>query len=767
MAAKKAQSRLNITTGNADPSKLLTMMRPGELMSFDEDQRIAIFEMVKDGSITIEQAHAEVKRTMPKQYTLKYCGSQPGLAPTLKSSLTNEQGTKIVAEAVALLKKSKAMVSKAKLHCSTIGLKIVDLEDTSGDIGDIIEDEPIEQIAFASVLDSDKKRFAYVTSYSRLGLLWTHVFQASKSKEAIEIVEVINDRRKIALAQTKLVKGSGLDTMSANIGEEDEDEGGAIASFFCRYLGNVNVPDIQGDEVVRGAVTKMKDVIKEAGTMNERVARRMSNAKTKRMSRAASTNSEEDTDSLRVNVPVLLVVSSEGLRTVDELSRDVMHNVIIKAISYSTEIVGRKIELFAFIEVDDRRNTNTCHIYLCERGVKGMALSICNAVCSAFDQALHEAKARAGNPLLPMGKIKDTVTGPLAEVDLPRKDMVAVKAIGAGQFGKVFLATLKSSPTEKRAVKMLRSGASVADRQEFLREAETMVTIAGNPNVVTFIGAAVSQRPWLVVLEYCQYGDLSDVLKALARRKIGLTLREQLSIAEQLTTGMEFIASKRFVHMDLAARNVLVAEQSCMKIADFGLTHGFDDGKNYYKQLGVLKLSIRWLAIDSFDNKLFSEKSDVWSYAVTMWEVFSYGTQPYKGFKLQEVLKMVRGGTRLIKPDACPEELFQVFQSCWLLDRTQRPTFNQLTRVAQALTSKLPAAIPRIRDIGELLNADLTKKIQRMSMRVKNTTTSPTNGAKGNNVDNEGLTGALDTVGTTATLKGTTRMDTELAELDN
>lgn len=66
----------------------------------------------------------------------------------------------------------------------------------------------------------------------------------------------------------------------------------------------------------------------------------------------------------------------------------------------------------------------------------------------------------------------------------------------------------------------------------------------------------------------------------------------------------------RYVHMDLAARNVLVDQNSVMKIADFGLTHPFDEGKDGYKQMGVLKLSIRWLAIDSFDNKIFTEKAD-------------------------------------------------------------------------------------------------------------------------------------------------------------
>lgn len=761
MAAKKAAGKMGLTTGNADPSKALTMMRPGELFSFDEDQRIAIMEMVKDGSLSVEEAHKEVKRTQPKAFEVKYMGSMPSLAPTLKNSLTDEQGVQAITNAVARLKKMKLSFGKNTLHCSTIGCKIV--EEVDAEETEILENEPIEQIAYVGLVPKDKKGVAYVTSYSRLGLLWTHVFQCAKSKGPQEIIDCIMERKRLAAEQDRKVKSGAVEQMSANVDDDDDDEGGAIASFFCRYLGNVAVSDIQGDSVVKNAVTQMKDLIKEAGNNNERRARgSVSSNKSKlsgrRSSRQTSEEADEGDNDLEKggNAQCLLVVSSEGLKTVDEFSRDVINNVIIKAISYSTEIVGKKFELFAFIEVDDRRNTKTCHVYLCEKGVKGIALEICNAVCTAFEKAVEEAKARAGNPLLPMGKIRDTVTGPLASVEIPRKDLVAVKAIGAGQFGKVFLATSSSDSSVRQAVKMLRSGAAQGDKLEFLREAETMLTIGANPNIVKFVGAAVKQRPWLVVLEYCQYGDLSDVLKALGRRKIGLTLREQMSIATQLATGMEYVASKRFVHMDLAARNVLLAENSVIKIADFGLTHAFDEGKEHYKQLGVLKLSIRWLAIDSFDNKIFSEKSDVWSYAITMWEVFSYGLQPYRGNKLQEVLKLVRGGGRLDKPLACPAEFFSDLQSCWLINRADRPTFSEL----KAKCNDVPIAdgIGPIRDIGMLLNADLSKKLNRMSIRVaKRDPKSPTPTSPGN-IDNEGLTGALDVDGNTTGLKASQSM---------
>jgi serine/threonine protein kinase len=148
--------------------------------------------------------------------------------------------------------------------------------------------------------------------------------------------------------------------------------------------------------------------------------------------------------------------------------------------------------------------------------------------------AVAEAKARAGNPLLPMGVVREKVEGPLAAVQINRKPLVAIKAIGAGQFGKVYLATVDGDETQQRAIKMLRSGAASGDRQEFLREAETQLNLGKHPNLVEFIGVAVQQRPWLVILEFCQYGDLSDVLKELDKRRIPLTLQELLHSTNQL-----------------------------------------------------------------------------------------------------------------------------------------------------------------------------------------------------------------------------------------
>ncbi len=106
---------------------------------------------------------------------------------------------------------------------------------------------------------------------------------------------------------------------------------------------------------------------------------------------------------------------------------------------------------------------------------------------------------------------------------MKRTDLTAIKAIGSGQFGKVYLATGRDG--DQHAVKMLRDAASVEDRRDFLREAETMHDLGLHPNLVQLLGVCIAQRPWMVVLEFCTYGDLSDVLKACPRKGLQLTLQ--------------------------------------------------------------------------------------------------------------------------------------------------------------------------------------------------------------------------------------------------
>lgn len=121
----------------------------------------------------------------------------------------------------------------------------------------------------------------------------------------------------------------------------------------------------------------------------------------------------------------------------------------------------------------------------------------------------------------------------------------------------------------------------------------------------------------------------------------------------QVTAGMEYLASHSYVHKDLAARNVLVGEQLHVKISDLGLSREIYSSDYYCLQPKTL-LPIRWMPPEAITYGKFTSDSDIWSFGVVLWEMFSYGLQPYYGFSNQEVMEMVRKRQLLPCPEDCP-----------------------------------------------------------------------------------------------------------------
>ena len=143
---------------------------------------------------------------------------------------------------------------------------------------------------------------------------------------------------------------------------------------------------------------------------------------------------------------------------------------------------------------------------------------------------------------------------------------------------------------------------------------------------------------------------------------------------------MAYFTSKGYLHRDLAARNVLVTEtmptrHKVAKVADFGLCRHLD--KDVYTTKGG-RLPIKWMAIEALEHGDFSVKSDVWSFAVMLWEAYSYGRTPLANIEPRDVLPYLTEGNRLLKPDECPDEVFASMRDCWLADRDRRPTFEEL-----------------------------------------------------------------------------------------
>lgn len=142
--------------------------------------------------------------------------------------------------------------------------------------------------------------------------------------------------------------------------------------------------------------------------------------------------------------------------------------------------------------------------------------------------------------------------------------------------------------------------------------------------------------------------------------------------------GMDYLESQHFVHRDLAARNILLASQTQAKISDFGLSRALYTS-NYYQASQGGKWPIKWYAPESFNYGTFSHASDVWSFGVTLWEMYSYGEAPYGDRKGVDVIKIIELGERLKKPKQCPDNVFQIMENCWNYNPKDRPTFNYLS----------------------------------------------------------------------------------------
>merc|ERR1719281_866895 len=173
-----------------------------------------------------------------------------------------------------------------------------------------------------------------------------------------------------------------------------------------------------------------------------------------------------------------------------------------------------------------------------------------------------------------------------------------------------------------------------------------------------------------------QYGDLRSVLRTAKEKGMRLTFLESLKFAVQIATGMDHLASLGYIHMDLAARNCLLGDRNLVKIADFGLTRKCKPGRDYYRLTTTLKLPIKWMALESMDEKIFSTKSDVWAFGITCWEIFSYGAVPYGSIRNVDIQQRLRDGLELPRPATCPQSFFtSVLRKCWIREWRSRPSF--------------------------------------------------------------------------------------------
>ncbi|KAM9051698.1 proto-oncogene tyrosine-protein kinase receptor Ret isoform 7-T7 [Megaptera novaeangliae] len=286
--------------------------------------------------------------------------------------------------------------------------------------------------------------------------------------------------------------------------------------------------------------------------------------------------------------------------------------------------------------------------------------------------------------------------------EFPRKNLVLGKTLGEGEFGKVVKATAfrlkgKAGYTTV-AVKMLKENASASELRDLLSEFN-LLTQVSHPQVIKLYGACSQDGPLLLIVEYAKYGSLRGFLRESRKAGPGyvgsrdsrnssyldnpeeraLTMGDLISFAWQISRGMQYLAEMKLVHRDLAARNVLVAEGRRMKISDFGLSRDVYEEDSYVKR-SKGRIPVKWMAIESLFDHIYTTQSDVWSFGVLLWEIVTLGGNPYPGIPPERLFNLLKTGYRMERPDNCSEEMYSLMLQCWKEEPDKRPVFADISK---------------------------------------------------------------------------------------
>uniref|UniRef100_A0A4W5RAV3 receptor protein-tyrosine kinase n=1 Tax=Hucho hucho TaxID=62062 RepID=A0A4W5RAV3_9TELE len=348
--------------------------------------------------------------------------------------------------------------------------------------------------------------------------------------------------------------------------------------------------------------------------------------------------------------------------------------------------------------------------------------------------------------------------------EFPRDKLRLGQILGAGAFGKVVEATAyglgtDDNMTTRVAVKMLKPSAHSEEREALMSELKILSHLGCHDNIVNLLGACTQGGPMLMITEYCSHGDLLNFLRGKAKLFLdsilsgpgvpevpgdsyhykntctqesrvrsdsgiscsssdnyqdmhpaqsitertgtwSLDIEDLLMVSYQVAQGMDFLASKNCIHRDVAARNVLLTDGRVAKICDFGLARDIENDSNYVVK-GNARLPVKWMAPESIFDCVYTVQSDVWSYGILLWEVFSLGKSPYPNIVVDtRFYKMIKDGCHMSQPDFAPPEIYTIMKMCWNMKPTVRPTFSTIGQLIQSLLPDQPDKTPQ-QEAGE------------------------------------------------------------------
>ncbi|XP_057330388.1 activated Cdc42 kinase-like isoform X4 [Microplitis mediator] len=288
---------------------------------------------------------------------------------------------------------------------------------------------------------------------------------------------------------------------------------------------------------------------------------------------------------------------------------------------------------------------------------------------------------------------------------IPADAIIVNKELGIGEFGIVQQGVWSNDGERIQvAIKCLSRERMQNNPIEFLKEAAIMHAI-DHEHIVRLYGVVLDTNSLMLVTELAPLRSLLECLKQPSLR-VSFPVISLCDFAIQIADGMQYLEAKRLIHRDLAARNILVFSKNKVKISDFGLSRALGVGKDYYQtNFNVnLKLPIAWCAPECISYLKFTSSSDVWAYGVTLWEMFSYGFQPWAALTGHQILEAIDEPNfqRLEQPDCCPKEYYTLMQQCWQHEPAKRPKFSELIELLPDLKPEQVQAVQDNSEIGQL-----------------------------------------------------------------
>uniref|UniRef100_A0A8B9FHT3 Tyrosine-protein kinase n=1 Tax=Amazona collaria TaxID=241587 RepID=A0A8B9FHT3_9PSIT len=240
----------------------------------------------------------------------------------------------------------------------------------------------------------------------------------------------------------------------------------------------------------------------------------------------------------------------------------------------------------------------------------------------------------------------------------PRWEFTLRRKLGEGYFGEVWEGLWRN--TVPVAIKIIKADMKAED---FTKEIQNLKRLR-HEKLIQLHAVCSLDEPVYIITELMRKGNLHTYLNSPEGKS--LSTSHLLNIACQVADGMRYLEEKHIVHRDLAARNILVGEELTCKIDDI------------YSTSSSTKIPVKWTAPEAANYRTYSLKSDVWSYGILLYEVFTYGQIPYEGMTNQETVRQITRGYRLPRPSSCPPEIYGIMLECWSGNTEERPTFLAL-----------------------------------------------------------------------------------------